>query len=519
MNDRRKLANGKEIWVIKAAFPDEPRKIHWSDYIFANTMKKYLERLGYYVIVESADEWYNQEAADVVVVLRGDKAYSPDRNKPGCIYIMWNLSHPSTITCEEYDAYDYVCIGSLKEEYINDIKSKIHVPVRSIPMCVDTEIFYPDEHPYEDKKYDWVFVGNSRYKERKSITWAVKQKIPLKIWGADWDRFIEEKDNFVVAEFISNQEVPMLYRNAKATIDDHFDDMIQNGFINTRIVEAIACGLPVLSDYSEVLTRMFGDAILCYRNEQEFTEQIDKMEKEYSVIKEKTMALWPLIQEKYSFQSCINQLDRLRDECKLHYENCIQDVRAMSYEKEPYKESAVGLWYQEFHEFLEAGQNLEYKDSDIDLKVRLEQLRENFQKLTWKEQDAFHELNDVEKMLFEVWVKNEVDHHRLLIEKQKIEEENHIFKEKNAELIIKLQKAYEQKNEINEKLQRTYAEKSEINRKLQITYGEKYDRGIEIKRLKKEIESIKKSRTYKLARWMGAPVRIFRKLVKRFRNT
>lgn len=65
------------------------------------------------------------------------------------------------------------------------------------------------------------------------------------------------------------------------------------------------------------------------------------------------------------------------------------------------------------------------------------------------------------------------------------------------------------------KLHQTYAEKSEINRKLQITYGEKYDRGLEIKRLKKELDSIKKSRSYKLARFIGFPVRLLRRGIKR----
>lgn len=65
------------------------------------------------------------------------------------------------------------------------------------------------------------------------------------------------------------------------------------------------------------------------------------------------------------------------------------------------------------------------------------------------------------------------------------------------------------------KLHRTYAEKSEINRKLQITYGEKFDRGVEIKRLKKEISSIKKSKTYRLARIIGAPIRMLRKIKRK----
>ena len=68
------------------------------------------------------------------------------------------------------------------------------------------------------------------------------------------------------------------------------------------------------------------------------------------------------------------------------------------------------------------------------------------------------------------------------------------------------------------KLQRTYAEKSEINRKLQITYGEKYERGLKIKGLEKELASIKKSRSYRLARMIGFPVRIFRKMIDKIRS-
>ena len=71
MEDRRKLANGKEIWVIKAGFPNNASKKNWSDYFFACTLKKYLNRAGVYTVIESRDEWENEGAADVVVALRG----------------------------------------------------------------------------------------------------------------------------------------------------------------------------------------------------------------------------------------------------------------------------------------------------------------------------------------------------------------------------------------------------------------------------------------------------------------
>lgn len=68
------------------------------------------------------------------------------------------------------------------------------------------------------------------------------------------------------------------------------------------------------------------------------------------------------------------------------------------------------------------------------------------------------------------------------------------------------------------RMMRAYQEKSEINRKLQITYDEKFERGLEIKRLKKELEAIKRSETYRAARVIGFPVRALRRVLKRLRR-
>ncbi len=314
-------------WVIKAGFPDAPVKKWWSEYAFSRSLKKYLKRSGHDVVVEAYDEWQNTKDADVVVVLRGNREYFPDRTLDRCIYIMWNLSHPGQISDEEYNAYDLVCIGSAP--YLEKMRGRIHVPAVVLPMCADTEIFYPDSKPCGEKKYDWIFVGNSRFVKRKSVTWSIEHGIPLKIWGANWEGFIPDSSEYVEADNIPNDDLPELYRNARVTVDDHYEDMIENGFINTRIVEALACGLPVISDDSEVLREMFQGAVLCYRDEAEFLEQTQRIEKEYDEIKEKVLSLWPLIREKYSFEACAARLQELADEIRKHREDCAWLVRSL----------------------------------------------------------------------------------------------------------------------------------------------------------------------------------------------
>lgn len=745
MEDRRKIADGREIWVIKAGFPDEPVKKLWSEYAFSNSLKKYLERLGVCVFIESYDEWYEDDTADVVVVLRGHKEYFPVRKNKDCIYIMWNLSHPSTITDEEYNSYDMVCIGS--EIYAEKIEGRLRVPIRVLPMCADTELFFPDSEEKEEKEYDWVFVGNSRYVKRKSVAWSIAHNIPLKIWGANWEKVLPESVEYVVAENIPNDDLPKLYRNAKVTVDDHYEDMALYGFINTRIIEAAACGLPVISDYSESLNRMFGDAVLSYRNENEFVEQTKKILEDYDTVKKKTKELWPVIQEKYSFEARAGQLKNFSAEIREYGNRCKELAVSFSkykpgenaihtvyegksrpepkvsvvipvYNAEKYlaecldsvlaqtlqeleviciddgsadsslellkeyagKDDRISVYTQEncglaetrnrgmkkargeYIEFLDSDDWLEpqalerlyetsserqldilffdgdtvydndnarkehpeyqgyyhrtgkyaekcagfrmlarmreekeyrtsvvmqmysrkflenagisfcsgiihedndftfracllaenagylpenfYKrrvhddsimtktadglgmrhvygyfkaflnmrsfmadrdfDRDFDdeaweavmdiFKGILYNIRRYFSELTWQEQRAFDMLDKKDLLDFRLYVQPDFNS------------------------FLALGKAQGEKSELNRKLQKTYAEKSEINRKLQITYKEKYDRGLEIKRLNKELDSVKKSRTYRLARLIGLPVRTARKIIKKIQK-
>jgi hypothetical protein len=135
------------------------------------------------------------------------------------------------------------------------------------------------------------------------------------------------------------------------------------------------------------------------------------------------------------------------------------------------------------------------------LKGVLSNIKTNYESLTFLEQTVFWNLEPIDRMKFEFCIQS-VNGGGLF---QKI------YLEK-LNLQRKLQQTYAEKSEINRKLQQTYAEKSEINRKLQITYQEKYERGLEIKKLKKKIKTIKASKTYCLARFIGIPIRFFRKI-------
>ena len=522
MEDRRKLANGKEIWVIKAGFPNKPVQKKWSEYVFSNTMKKYLERNDKYVVIEAYEEWENELEADVVVVLRGHKSYFPDRTKKNTIYIMWNLSHPDTISIEEYNAYDLICMGSANSEFVNNIKKRINVPIRKLLMCIDTEIFHPNTENIE-KKYECVFVGNSRYVKRKSVMWAIKHRMPLKIWGKNWDKVMsaEECKKYVVADNIPNNEIPELFKCSKMTVNDHFDDMAKNGFINTRILEALCCGLPVISDYSEVMPQMFGDAILYYTDEKSFVEQIQYAKEHYDIVKKKAMDISEHIRNEYSFMSGVTKLIQFAERLREKQQNTVRYFNGEIEEKEKCNERVLAF-SKTFEVYIK-----ETKLEKIKInQEKLVKLREQYKHLPYMERQALACLPDELKHSFYYYVKwpaecemfrrqiDDLSRKMKVLEKERREKSDQIIAvyEERRQMKEKMQRIYDEKSELSHKLQKTYDEKSEINRKLQITYGEKAERGVEIKELNKQIEDIKNSRTYRLARLFGAPVRFLRKL-------
>ena len=63
-------AGDRHIWVLKCPAPEGPAKVRWGDYAYALSLKRYLDRLGIYTIVDTREDWDCEENADVVIALR-----------------------------------------------------------------------------------------------------------------------------------------------------------------------------------------------------------------------------------------------------------------------------------------------------------------------------------------------------------------------------------------------------------------------------------------------------------------
>ena len=293
-------AKGRQVWVIKCPAPEDATKIRWGDYHFAVSLKKYLDRLNIFSIVDTKEDWDCEEKADVVLVLRGYCFFRPDRRNPKCLYILWNISHPDMVTDQEYQLYDAVCVSS--RFYAGQLQKKLNVDVWPLLQCTDTELFYPLEEDIEKKGRDYIFVGNSRGVARKSVMWAIENGLSLHVWGSGWNAILKDHMDLLEAPFIENREIPDLYRASRVILNDHWQDMLDYQYINNRIFDALACGIPVISDTCEELREIFPDAVLHYRNKEEFDACVRQVENNYDEIRRRVLAQSKVIKEEYSFE-------------------------------------------------------------------------------------------------------------------------------------------------------------------------------------------------------------------------
>lgn len=341
-------AEKKPLWMILCPAPNDETKLRWGDYPYAMSLKKYLERNGVYVVVDFREDWNMEIEADVVLVLRGAKFFRPDRRRQNTTYIMWNISHPDYVTEEEYSLYDLVCVAS--KRYAEELRPRLLVPVAVLQQCTDTEEFCPESaatdaatvetiatgvttakavatgsvasdtaaagsvtseseaHAEGGRKYDFLFIGNSRGIARRPVMWSVEENLPLTIIGSGWNKILEDHMDLIVAPFIENDKIPALYRASKCTLNDHWDDMLRNHFVNNRIFDALACGLPVISDASDELMEIFPDAVLYYSDKESFDKAVAEIENNYDAVKARVDAQWPLIREHYSFEARAKEL-------------------------------------------------------------------------------------------------------------------------------------------------------------------------------------------------------------------
>lgn len=256
------------IISIKNPAPMDSRLKKWGDYHFGKSLSKALEHCGCQVETTFHDEWGRvNPSADMVIVLRGKHRFDTQGHRG--IRVLWVISHPEDVSAEERAQYDLIYVAS--EHSAKLWQRDTEAPVKALLQCTDTQIFYP---PQEAVRRNVIFVGNTRSAQRPLVLAAAALGLRPKVWGRGWSSYPQVPA--VQASFIDNQQLGDLYRRSRLTLNDHWPDMREFGIVNNRIFDAIACGLPVLSDHNSGLSSLNLPGILTYADEQTLNDAVTR---------------------------------------------------------------------------------------------------------------------------------------------------------------------------------------------------------------------------------------------------
>lgn len=232
-------------WSIKTSAPSNlvaKASYNWGDWYFAQSLSDALRRLGQIVTVDSVENRGKVSGSldDVVLNLRGLEPIIPVR---GAVNLTWVISHPELVTREEVQASQITYAAS---DYWAESKSREwSVNIRTLLQCTDSSLFYPQGQAVSD--YDKpLFVGNAVNRDRSMVEAALRMGVDLDIYGRGWEG--KARPDQIRAQHVDNAELRRLYAAARVTVNDHWPNMRDWGFMSNRAFDVVASGGRLLSD-------------------------------------------------------------------------------------------------------------------------------------------------------------------------------------------------------------------------------------------------------------------------------
>ncbi len=228
----------------------------WGDVPYADDLGAALTSLGQEVVITRHGA-HNQSSAhltDVTLTVRGAEPAAP---QAGRINILWVISRSERVTVEEVRGYDAVFAASPKwAAWMSEQSGR---PIDVLLQATAPERFHPGIAPASQAE-DVLFVGGPRLNEggRPIVNAALDAGFAVGLWGGKWDEAAPPE--LYRGSFLPFDEAASHYRAAAVVLNDHMESMREWGFINNRTFDAIAAGVPVVSDRLVGL-ELFGDAV------------------------------------------------------------------------------------------------------------------------------------------------------------------------------------------------------------------------------------------------------------------
>lgn len=167
--------------------------------------------------------------------------------------------------------YDYVLASS--EKAVHYMEERLLRCVDLLKIGTNTERFHEADSIEEKYACDYCFTG-SYWSEPREIMNALDPDClgayRFHLYGANWDKI--EKFRSYNRGFVDYQELPCIYRNTKILIDDANRVTKPFGSVNSRVFDALASGVLVLTNGGIGAQNTFGDMLPTYETPEELQE-------------------------------------------------------------------------------------------------------------------------------------------------------------------------------------------------------------------------------------------------------
>ncbi len=220
--------------AIKIPAPREETARRWGEFYFAQSLSEAFARAGFSARVDCLEAWdTSRHEGEFELVLRGRHRLEKGANA----HAAWVLSHAESLAAEEYTEAAKVFVAS-----------ELEAGTLATPLlhCTDPERFYPRD-PVANCAEELLFVGACYPQRRDSgaVAWAMQAGLPVSVIGAGWGWLPEDR---WIRRHIRNSKLGDFYASAGVVLNDHRADMRASGFVNNRIFDVLACGMPLVSD-------------------------------------------------------------------------------------------------------------------------------------------------------------------------------------------------------------------------------------------------------------------------------
>ena len=240
--------------VAYSDFYDIPERRVWGDYWFKENLIKEFVKHGYPV---------DNSKPRVLLHLFGEPI---DKISSETYNILWIHSHPDRITSRVLEKY----------RKIYCISPSFTRKIKEMGFEAETLMMPTNMEPVETKKkFDIVFVGNTRQRTARRIVSAMgTPPYVIKIWGWGWKGLIP--DEWYGGEYYEYGRLNELYSSARIVLNDHHEDMQREGFINPRILDVLASGGFVISDWVLGIEEFFDCSVPVYHTPEDLRRLLEE---------------------------------------------------------------------------------------------------------------------------------------------------------------------------------------------------------------------------------------------------